>query len=261
MHPLMGLLIPSATGSNDVEMRVVLTTATVGLNHHDIAPCERLATHPAEEVIETANPTAHQVTQQRLGILVKGVPEHIGYGQHHMAVDHSVMEHLTDLCNPVINIDFGTAQAQRGLTRHRDPMLTLATMLTAILDIAHFVGVATVQHLLHKPIIVAGMVTRMALFEDVPVIGKDLFEDVPMPPGFDNHEVAPSEGSRMFRWLKVKRLYHVSALPSTLHRGMLSDLAGPGVMGFSGGLENENSYTIKIAQYSLFIFNAAYPYF
>jgi hypothetical protein len=50
----------------------------------------------------------------------------------------------------------------------------------------------------------------------------------------------------MFRWLRVKRLYHVSALPSTLHRGMLSDLAGPGVMGFSGGLENENSYTIKI---------------
>ena len=28
---------------------------------------------------------------------------------------------------------------------------------------------------------------------------------------------------------------------------MLADLAGPGVMGILGGLENENSYTIKVA--------------
>src|SRR5687768_59647 len=101
-------------------------------------------------------------------------------------------------------------------------MLALATMLTAIFDIAHLVWVATAHHLLHEVVIVGGIVTRMALFEDVPVIGKDLLEDVPMPPGFDNHEVAPSKGSRMLRWLRVKRLYHVSALPSTLHRGMHS---------------------------------------
>ena len=78
-------------------------------------------------------------------------------------------------------------------------MLALATMLTAVLNIAHLIGIATVQHLLHEPVIVAGIVTRMALFEDVPVIGKDLLEDVRVPPGFDNHEVAPSEGSWMFR--------------------------------------------------------------
>jgi hypothetical protein len=41
----------------------------------------------------------------------------------------------------------------------------------------------------------------MGLFEDAPVIGKDLLEDAPMPPGFDSHQVAPSEGSRLFRWL------------------------------------------------------------
>src|SRR5687767_2876327 len=112
MYPLLGLLIPSPTRGDDVQMRVVLTAATVGLNHHDVAPFERLTTHPAEEVIQAANATAHQVTQQLLGIVVKGVPEYIGHGQHNMAVDHPVMEHLTNLRDPVIDIDFGTTQAQ-----------------------------------------------------------------------------------------------------------------------------------------------------
>jgi len=155
------------------------------------------------------------------------------------------MEHLTDLRDPIIDIHFGAAQAQRGLTRHRDPMLAFSAILAAVLNIAHLIGVATVQHLLHETIIIAGMVTRMALFEDVPVIKKDLLEDAPMPPRIDNHEVAPSKGSWLFRFLWVKRFYHVSPLPSTLCRGALSDLADPGVMGSSGGLKNENSYTIK----------------
>lgn len=92
-------------------MRIVLATATVSLNYHDIAPFERLTTHPAEEVIQTANPTAHQLTQQRLRMLIKGFAEHLGHRQHNMAVDHPVMEHLADLTDPIIDVDFGAAQA------------------------------------------------------------------------------------------------------------------------------------------------------
>ena len=164
-------------------MRVVLATATVGLNHHDVAPLQRLTTDPAEEVIQTAERHSASSHSTTLGIVIKGVPEYIGHRQHNMAVNDTVVQHLTYLAYPVVDVDFGTAQAQRGLTRHRDPMLTLATMLTAILDIAHLVGVATAQHLLYKPVIVAGVVTRMALFKHVPMIGKDLLEDAPMPRG------------------------------------------------------------------------------
>src|SRR5918996_2710185 len=142
-------------------MRVVLATTAMSLNDHDIAPLQRPATDPAEEVIKTANATAHQGTRQLLGSVIKGFPEHIGHRQHNMAVNDTVMEHLAHLCDPVINIDFGTTQAQSGLTRHRDPMLTLSTMLTAILDITHLIGIATAQHLFHEPLIVAGIVTRM----------------------------------------------------------------------------------------------------
>ena len=101
-------------------------------------------------------------------------------------------------------------------------MLPLATMLTAILDIAHLIGIATAQHLFHKSVIVAGVIARMSLFEDIPMISKDLLEDVGVPPGFDNHEVAPNQGSRLFWWLRVKRFYHVSPVPSTPSFGVPS---------------------------------------
>ncbi len=50
MPPLVGPLILSPTSGNDMHMGIVLTTATVGLNHHDIAPFERLTTDPAKEI-------------------------------------------------------------------------------------------------------------------------------------------------------------------------------------------------------------------
>ncbi len=68
-------------------------------------------------------------------------------------------------------------------------------LLTAILHIAHLIGITAAQHLLHKPIIVAGVVVRMSLFEDAP-----------MPPGFDSHQVVPSKGSWLFQLLRVKCL-------------------------------------------------------
>ncbi len=39
-------------------------------------------------------------------------------------------------------------------------------MQIAILHIAHLIGITAAQHLLHKPIIVAGVVVRMSLFEE-----------------------------------------------------------------------------------------------
>ena len=57
-------------------------------------------------------------------------------------------------------------------------MLPLATMLTAILDIAHLIGIATAQHLFHKPVTVVGVIARMSLIEDIPMISKELLEDV-----------------------------------------------------------------------------------
>ena len=42
--------------------------------------------------------------------------------------------------------------------------------------------------------LVGRVIARTELFEPLPVIDKDLFEDVPVPRRFDNHQIAPSEG-------------------------------------------------------------------
>ena len=125
-------------------------------------------------------------------------------------------------------------------------MGALATVLTAILDIAHLVGVAAVEHLLHKTVIIAGVVARVDLFEAVPVIDKDLLEDVPVPGRLENHQSAPSEGywdvdddvflPRLALWVHP---VHRSS-PACLHPP-----SHPGTTGTSGHLKNANSLTIK----------------
>ena len=84
-------------------------------------------------------------------------------------------------------------------------MLALTTVKTSIFDIAHFVGVATVEHLLYETVIVRRVVARTELFKPLPVIDKDLFEDTPVPGGLRHHRVAPSWGGQM---VLVKQLYH-----------------------------------------------------
>src|SRR5919106_1897978 len=127
-------------------------------------------------------------------------------------------------------------------------MGALATVLTAILDIAHPVGIAAVQHLLHKTVIIAGVVARIDLFEAVPVIDTDLLEDVPVPRRLENHQSAPSEGywdvdddvflPRLALWVHPA---HRSS-PACLHPP-----SHPGTTGTSGHLKNANSLTMNIA--------------
>src|SRR5262249_40338271 len=107
-----------------------------------------------------------------------------------MAIDDALMEHLADLAHPVVHIDFGTAQAQRRCTAHRDEMFALATADTAVCDRAYLLGIPAPEHLVHEAIIVARIVARVDLFEPVPVLGKDLVEHVPGRRGCCRHQAA-----------------------------------------------------------------------
>ena len=122
------------------------------------------------------------------------------------------MEHLADLAHPVVNIDFGTAQAQRRFTAHRDEMFALATVETAVFDRAYLLGIPAPEHLVHEAIIVARIVARVDVFEPVPVLGKDLFEHVPGRRGCCSHQAASlwSMG-----WCVMALFYHIPPTTST----------------------------------------------
>src|SRR5712691_2357466 len=122
------------------------------------------------------------------------------------------MEHPADLADPVVNVDFGAAQAQRRFAAHRDEMFALPTMPTAVLDIARLVGIAAPEHLVHEAIIIGLIVAWIDTFKPVPVLGKDLFEDVPVLRGCCKHQATPSGGVGI---VAVQLLYHVSPAQST----------------------------------------------
>jgi hypothetical protein len=97
-----------------------------------------------------------------------------------MAIDDTLVEPPTDLTDPVIDIDIGTAQAQRRFAAHRDAMGTLSSLQTAALDMANLVGIPAPEHLVDGAVIVTRMVARIDACEPLPVLDKDLFKDVPV---------------------------------------------------------------------------------
>ena len=55
--------------------------------------------------------------------------------------------------------------------------------MQALKCVDQLVGVTTAKHLIHQAIVGGGLIARVGLFERVPVIGKKLFEDTPVPGG------------------------------------------------------------------------------
>ena len=159
------------------------------VEHHDIATPERLAPDGAVEIIQALHPAAHERAQHDRRVLVKGRAEHRRDRQDDVPIDDPLVEDLAHLADPVVDVDFGAPQAQRRFTAHRHQMLALATLQAAVFDIAHLLWVATRQHLGHQAIIVGRLVARMGMLKRLPVVGKDLLEDTPVP-----QRVLPSSG-------------------------------------------------------------------
>ena len=180
--------------------------------HRDGAPRERLAPDRAVEILQALRPTADKRAQQDRGIVLERRAEHGRDGQEEVAIDDALMAHLTDVADPVVDVDCGAPQAQRRLTTHRHQVLPLATGQAAVLDIAHCRRVTTVKHLGHQIIVVGRLVTRMGLLERLPVIGTDVLKDTPGPCGCCQPLRPPSAGGRI---VTVPWLYHGASSLST----------------------------------------------
>jgi hypothetical protein len=64
----------------------------------------------AIEGIETLDATAHEVTEQAIGIVIKGMAQHGGQGKDGVPIDDAFMKPLTDLADKVIDVDFSASQ-------------------------------------------------------------------------------------------------------------------------------------------------------
>src|ERR1041385_3663888 len=73
-------------------------------------------------------------------------------------------------------------------------MLPLATVQTAILDVPDLFWIATREHLCHQVVVIGGLIARMGVLKCLPMIGKALLKDTPVPGGCCKHPRPPSEG-------------------------------------------------------------------
>ena len=103
-------------------------------------------------------------------------------------------------------------------------MGALSAPQTAIVDIAHLVGIPAPEHLVHKAIIVASIVPRIDACKSVPVLSKDLFEDAPSWRSYCSHQVASLQGVGLY---VVVLFYHVHLTISTPSSASLATVSHP----------------------------------
>ena len=104
-----------------------------------------------------------------------------------MAIDDALMEPLAHVADKLIDIDFGTSQAQGGLTAHGDEVFTLPTIEASVVEVSDLFRMATREHLVDQLVIVSVIITRVELLKFVPVIMKYLFKDIPSGSEFRFH--------------------------------------------------------------------------
>src|SRR5262249_44807518 len=105
----------------------------------------------------------------------------------------------------------------------------------AILEVPDLFRIATREHLRHQTVVIRGLVARMGVLKRLPVIGKELLKDTPVPGGYCKHPRPPSEGG----WdcdgaVVVPRLSRAVHSPSTM-----------AITAYRSNTKNENSYAIK----------------
>jgi hypothetical protein len=139
-------------------MLMFLAMAPMGVEHRDGATPERLAPDVARALIQAWHPTAHEGAQHDCRVLVAGRAAHRRDRQDEMPRDPPLVEALAPLADPVIDGDFGAASAQRRWAAHRHPMRALTALQTAVLDLAHLVGLSPPEQLGYQAIVVGRLV-------------------------------------------------------------------------------------------------------
>ena len=183
MHDLVGqgadrlpaaLRVYPSGGEQDVQMGVVVSGATIGLQDDNRSDGQRGPGTGFEDVAEAVVSGLHQAAEQ-FGVAVELVSEEVRHRQDVMAVRDVRQEPSADERSPVIGIHLGTRQAEARLAGEGEAA-RFAARAAAILDEAHFLGVAAREHLLHDVLILVSGIAGISLFEFVPVVPKDLLE-------------------------------------------------------------------------------------
>ena len=97
--------------------------------------------------------------------------------QYDMAIDDAGQKPSADEVGPSFGVSLGTGKAEAGFAGKGDSSY-LSTLAAAVLDIAHFVGVAAVEHFLDRVVVIRTVKSWVSLLKLIPVIAENLLKGI-----------------------------------------------------------------------------------
>ena len=168
--------INSSCGHEDMKVRVVMAGSSRGLEDDNISNIELDAGAGVENIFETGITCPHERTEQ-FGVTIKPGSKELRHGQDHMAVSDTRKETPSDEIGPSVGIDLGTRQAKAGFAGEGNAAY-FSTVAASVLNKAHLIGIAAVEHFLDSVVVVGTVKAWTKLLKRIPVIIENLFKCV-----------------------------------------------------------------------------------
>ncbi len=173
--PLAGWINPSRS-HEDMQVGVVMAGSSRSLENNDVSDIEFNSASGLENVFETGMTCAHEWTEQ-CGVAIKPCSQEFGHGQYDMAIGDAGQKPSADKVSPSFGVSFGAGKTEAGFTGKSNAS-HFAALAAAVLDIAHFVGITTAEHLRDSLVVVRTVKFWMSQLKLIPVIVENLIKGV-----------------------------------------------------------------------------------
>jgi hypothetical protein len=147
-----------------------------GLEYDDASDVQ---VHPGadfEDIFETGMSGPHEGTEP-VGVPKEPLPKTFRHGQYDMAIGNPGQQAPADEVGPSVGVSLGTGKTEAGFTGKGDTSY-FAAVATSVLDKAHLLGIAAVQHFLDGIVKIGTVKFGMDLLKRIPVIIENLLECV-----------------------------------------------------------------------------------
>ena len=166
----------SASGHENVKMRIIMAGAASRLENDDVSHIEFGGAAGFENIIEAGVACSHESIEQ-LWIFEKPFLQEIRSGQNDVPVSDSRQEASGDEVCPFVGVDFCTRETEAGFAGEGNTS-GFSAVLTSVLSEAHFFGIAAVKHFLDDVVVVRRVKSWMGVLKRIPMIVENLLECV-----------------------------------------------------------------------------------
>jgi hypothetical protein len=146
------------------------------LKHNDVSDVEIGAGAGIEYVFEAGMSCPHEGTEQ-FWISKEPKTQELRHCQYDMPIGDLGQQASSDEVSPSVGIDLRTGKTEAGFTGEGNTAY-LAARAAAVLNKAHLVGIAAVEHFADGVVVVRTIKTWMGMLKRIPVIIENLLECV-----------------------------------------------------------------------------------